>query len=235
MRRALGLLAILAGAAAVAGPATACNEGSYVYAGLAGQTRVAGVGAQITPAEGSFDVLAGHVAGWVGVGGPGEGVHGQDEWLQVGFSSIAGASGHDLYYEVAKPGSAPRYRRLRAGLEPGASARVAVLEMRHRQNWWRVWVNGEAATQPIYLPASDRRWQPIVTAESWDGGASVCNDFGYRFAAIRIAQSAGGMWSPFTAAATIHNRETAVYRAAGGFFASAGTTLRLTAAATPSG
>ena len=29
-----------------------------------------------------------HVAGWVGVGGPGLGPHGEDEWLQVGLATF---------------------------------------------------------------------------------------------------------------------------------------------------
>ena len=229
------MLALLVGAAAVAGPAAACSDGRYVYAGLAGDARVAGVGAQITPSVGSFDVVAGHGAGWVGMGGPGQAAGGGDEWLQVGFSSFPGATGHSLYYEVARPGSAPRYAQLRAGVAPGASARVAVLEMRHRRNWWRVWVDGKPATRPIYLPASDRRWRPIVTAESWDGGSSVCNNFGYRFAAIRVARSAGGMWSRFDGSTTIKARQTVVYRGSGGFLAGGGTLLRRAAAAPSAG
>jgi hypothetical protein len=222
-RRAIGILLCVAAAAVFAGPAAACAGGPYVYAGLAGNARVAGVGARITAAQGAFDVASGHVAGWVGIGGPGQGVGGADEWIQVGFSSFPGVTGHDLYYEVTRPGGAPRYARLKAGLAPGTSARVAVLEMRKRHNWWRVWVNGRAATRPIYLPSSDLRWRPIVTAESWDGGASVCNNFGYRFAAIRITRTAGGIWSPFSATTTIKTRQTAVFRHHGGFLASGGT------------
>jgi hypothetical protein len=230
-RHVVGILSSVAAAAAVAGPAAACDGGPYVYAGLAGDARVAGVGAQITAAPGEFAVSSGHVAGWVGIGGPGQGVGGADEWIQVGFSSFPGATGHDLYYEVARPGSAPRYARLRGDLAPGTSARVAVQEMRSRHNWWRVWVNGNAATQPIYLPASDRRWRPIVTAESWDGGAPICNDFGYRFAAIRITHSAGGIWSPFSATTTIKARQTAVYRGHGGFLARGGSVRAAASAA----
>src|SRR5579884_1778723 len=63
-----------------AGVAEACAGGPYLYAGLAGDRRVAGIGATITPAPAGFDVRAGHVAGWVGVGGPGQGPNGTDEW-----------------------------------------------------------------------------------------------------------------------------------------------------------
>ena len=38
---------------------------------------------------------------------------------------------------------------------------------------------------------------PIATAEAWDGGASVCNRFAYRFDRIEIAHARGGSWHAF--------------------------------------
>ncbi len=35
-------------------------------------------------------VESGHVAGWVGVGGPGQGPGGANEWIQVGLNSLPG-------------------------------------------------------------------------------------------------------------------------------------------------
>ena len=40
-----------------------------------------------------------HVAGWVGVGGPGLGPHGADEWLQVGLATFGDTNEGRLYYE----------------------------------------------------------------------------------------------------------------------------------------
>lgn len=202
--------------------ASACGGGPYVYAGIAGDARVAGVGASITPAANAFAVRAGHVAGWVGLGGPGQGPNGSDEWIQVGFSAFPDWVGNDLYFEVAQPGIAPRYSRIRAGLEAGQQVRVSVLEMRDRRDWWRVWVDGSPASSPIHLPQSSGRWRPIVTAESWDAGQSVCNDFGYRFDGIRVAREAGGRWSPLRETTPIDSSETLLLRSSGGSFVAAG-------------
>jgi hypothetical protein len=205
---------VLFGGAAHA--ARACDGGPYVYAGIAGAAPVAGVGASITPTPNTFDVRAGHVAGWVGVGGPGLGPNGTDEWLQVGFSAFPDWLGNDLYFEVARPGVAPVYSRLRASLQAGQQVRVSVLEVRGRRNWWRVWVNGSPASAPIHLPQSDRRWPPVVTAESWDGGQAVCNGFGYRFDRIRVALQPGGTWSTLSSPRPIDSAPTLLVRRFGG-------------------
>lgn len=206
-----------------AGRAGACTGGPYVYAGIAGSARVAGVGARITPAAvGQFHVLAGHVAGWVGVGGPREGPNGSDEWIQVGFSAFPDWLGNDLYYEVAKPGSPPVYSRVQASVSAGTGVQVSVLEMHGRRNWWRVWVDGRPASGPIYLPASDNRWRPIVTAESWDAQTDACNDFGYQFDGIRITLDPGGLWHPLGAATPIDSEDTIVVRRPGASFVAAG-------------
>src|SRR5205085_468481 len=162
--------------------ARACGTtDGYSYAGLAAPSRAFGIGATVTPV-GPFNILAGHVAGWVGVGGTGEGPNGTDEWLQVGFSGFPSLAGSDLYYELTLPSGRPTYHQIAADLPVGKTTRFAVLEMRNRPSWWRVWVNGSPASQPIYMPGSHDRWAPIATAESWDGGTSgQCNGFLYRF------------------------------------------------------
>jgi hypothetical protein len=230
-----GLLAAAAFAGVSAPSAMACAGGSYVYAGVAGDAPVAGVGASITPLPDDFQVRAGHIAGWVGVGGPGEGPNGTDEWIQVGFSAFPGSVGSDLYYEVARPGSTPVYHRVRAAVTPPAAMRVAVLEMHGRRDWWRVWVDGAPVSAPIYLPASDEQWRPVVTAESWDGGASTCNDFLYQFGSIRIASHPGGTWSPLAATTTISEPTTMVRRRTRDVFDAAGgpTGRRVLAQASP--
>jgi len=191
----------------------------------------------VTSSADGFDVLAGHVAGWVGVGGPGEGPGGHDEWLQVGLATFPLWDGHDVYYELARPGLPPTYHRVGASLVPGLPVRVAVLEMHSRADWWRVWVDGAPASPPIYLPASHGRWRPVVTAESWDGGASSCNAFLYRFAAISVAFHPGGIWSPMAQAGPILSPNTSVaHRAGPGFDAAGGVLgLRALAAFAPAG
>ena len=88
--------------------AVACgNNTGYSYAGIGAPTRGYGISALISPLD-AFDVLNGHVAGWVGVGGPGEGPNGSNEWIQVGYAGFPSITGSDIYYEVAQPGHATR-------------------------------------------------------------------------------------------------------------------------------
>ena len=193
------VLAAAAVLALVAVPqALACGSSGYTYAGLASATNTDGVGAKLTAIRAPA-VKNGHVAGWVGVGGPKEGPNGRDEWIQVGLSAFQGSSESSLYYEVTRAGSLPRYVSVETNLPAGTSKRIAVLEVGGRPNWWRVWVDGRAVSKPIYLPGSDRRWQGIATAESWGGnGRPVCNGFGYRFDNVVVAQHAGGSWQPLS-------------------------------------
>jgi hypothetical protein len=225
MRRArplLGPLAAVAAACVLAPAALACTGGPYVYAGVAGSARVSGVGAALVAASEGFSVQSGHVAGWVGVGGPGQGPQGTDEWIQVGFSAFPSWNGNDLYYEVARPGAAPRYSLIRSAVSSGTRVRVSVLEMRGRRDWWRVWVNGSPASKPIHLPASHRRWRPVVTAESWDAGGAGCNAFAYRFGTIRVAMNPGGAWVPMRGTQPIDSRNTFVVRGSNGDVVAAG-------------
>jgi hypothetical protein len=140
------------------------------------------------------EVAWGHVAGWVGVGGPGMGPNGEDEWIQVGFSGFAG-SGTKLYYEVTRPGAAPEYFEVESEVPVGAARRVAVLEMAFRENWWRVWVDGRPVSQPVFLPGSHGTWTPMATAESWNAGRAACNRFQYRFDGVMVAERPGGAWN----------------------------------------
>src|SRR5258708_30695493 len=82
------LALITVGAALAAAPyALACGSSGYTYAGLASATNIDGVGATLT-AIGAPSVKNGHVAGWVGLGGPHEGPNGRDEWIQVGLNTL---------------------------------------------------------------------------------------------------------------------------------------------------
>lgn len=195
-----GLLVVLLAAAAVGRPeaadaARSCGKAGYAYAGLQSTRRAHGVRATLTALARPF-VESGHVAAWVGVGGPGQGPGGSDEWLQVGLAGLPG-TGTRLYYEVAQPGQTPVYHQLESEVLPGRRVRVALLEMGHRPHHWRIWVDGRFVTEPIHLPGSGARWHPIATAETWDGGRPACNGYGYRFEHLRVATWRGGSWARF--------------------------------------
>jgi hypothetical protein len=191
------LVAVVAAASSSVATAPAqvrCADG-YTYAGRLSATRAHGVRATLT-ALAKPEVSAGHVAAWVGVGGVGEGPNGTDAWIQIGLSAFPD-SGSRLYYEVARPGAPPAYHEIDPDVQTGRRLRVAVLEMGRRPNHWRVWLNGEPVSQPIYLPSSHGRWRPIATAESWAGNGSACNGFSYRFERVRVSAAPGGSWRSF--------------------------------------
>jgi hypothetical protein len=192
-------LAFLAAALvfAAAPAAHACGSSGYSYAGISSRDRVSGVSTTLTALVAPA-VQNGHVAGWVGVGGPGLGPHGSSEWIQVGYSGFPGLRVGSLYYEVALPGSGPRYYEVSSNIHQGSRHRVAVLEVGGRHGWWRVWVDGRAVSHAYYLPGSHGAWRAIATAENWGGGM--------RFDRINVAHHAGGTW----------NRLNAVYRIQGG-------------------
>jgi len=205
--------------------ALACgNNGGYSYAGMGAPTTAYGISALITPLD-AFDIVNGHVAGWVGVGGPGEGPNGTNEWIQIGYSGFPSITGSDIYYEVALPGHYPTYHQVSAGVPVGTLAKVTVLEMYKRPNWWRVWLNHKPVSQPIRLPGSHGRWTPIATAESWDGGTGgTCNTFLYRFRHVTIAHAPGGGWHQLTNGYPIQSATTRIRHLGGpaGFLAAEG-------------
>jgi hypothetical protein len=178
----------------------ACGAGAngsqgYAYAGHQATNIAHGVRATITPAA-TANVASGHVAGWVGVGGPGQGANGQTLWLQVGVASMS-QTPTMVYAEITRGGQDPVFVPLLQDVQVGESHKVAVLEMLGRPNWWRVWLDGEPVTEPILLENSTKRWRPIATAESWTGGREVCNRFAFRFDEVGVASSTGGSWRPF--------------------------------------
>jgi hypothetical protein len=193
-RRLAVLASALALALAGAGQATAGGTcvSSYSYAGLANAGSGHGVKATIT-ALALPQVEWGHVAAWVGVGGPGMGPNGEDAWIQIGFSGFFGSTNR-LYYEITRPGDVPRYTEVEAEVPLGAARRLAVLEMAGKRDWWRVWVDGIPVSEPVHLPGSHGRWTPMATAESWNAGREACNRFDYRFERVMVASVAGGRW-----------------------------------------
>jgi hypothetical protein len=176
--------------AASASPALACARG-YSYAGLYAPSPALGVAASLTMLQPPA-VANGHVAAWVGVGGPGLGPSGTDEWLQVGLASFAGSPDARLYYELALPGQAPSYVELASGIRPGRVVRVGLLELPFAADTWMV-VSPAGLFGPFYLPQSHGVWAPIATAESWTPGGSPCNRYSYRFGDVQLARR-GGSW-----------------------------------------
>ena len=182
---------------AAAGPSGTCTlvgKNGYAYAGHQAGSPGHGVRATITVTR--AEVTAGHVASWVGVGGPGQGAKGGNAWIQVGVATVPGM-GTMLYAEITREGSAPHFVQLEGDVPYGRTHRVAVLEIAGRPGWWRVWVDGEPATGPVPIRGSSGRWSPVATAESWNGGQEACNRFSYRFEGVSVAAAKGGAWRPF--------------------------------------
>jgi len=187
-------IALLAGvtalAAAVLVPAAlACPKG-YSYAGLYSPTKANGIAATISMLDSPAAVgESNHVAGWIGVGGPGLGPHGADEWLQVGLATFGDSNEGRLYYELARPGHAPEYVELATGIVPGIRVRVAVLELQFARDAWIV-VSPAGLAGPFYLPRSHDAWEPVATAESY-AETRRCNRYAYRFGRLELAHPDG--------------------------------------------
>jgi hypothetical protein len=216
-----GLVAGLASVAVFLAPAGAtsgavtCGSGThggagYAYAGLQSDSPGSGVRATITALR-QPEVSAGHAAGWIGVGGPGAGPNGETMWLQTGVAAMPGTP-LMVYAEITRPGRDPAFLPLDTDVAVGESHRLAVLEMNRRPGVWRVWVDGKPVTDPIVLPGSHRRWDPLATAESWNGGVATCNGFRFRFERVGVAQSLGGSWRPFVPGYTFRDRGYSIHQ-----------------------
>jgi hypothetical protein len=204
VKRRLTLVLTAAAIGLAAAPnAFACGSAGYSYAGISSRSSVYGVSATLTSLAAPA-VQNGHVAGWVGVGGPGLGPNGSTEWIQVGYSGFPGLRDGSLYYEVTLPGKAPTYHEVSAAIHPGENHRVGVLEVAQHTDWWRVWVDGHAASKPYYLPGSHGAWRGIATAESWGGGMRACNLYSYRFNRVAVAQQPGGNWKLVSSVDAMH-------------------------------
>jgi hypothetical protein len=192
-------IAALVGASADATAGRAClsgnRDGGYAYAGHQAAQRGHGVRATITLTR-TPSVEAGHVAGWVGVGGPGQGANGEDAWIQAGIASMPDMDPM-LYAEITRAGRAPQFVPIAESVVPGANHDIAVLELADRPGWWRVWVDGRAVTRAVHMRGSSGRWAPIATAESWNAGTAACNSFAFRFERVSVSYGGGGSWRPF--------------------------------------
>jgi hypothetical protein len=198
--RVLSLTAVVAAVALGPGAARALacgNSQGYSYTRIGGSSDAFGISAQITQTS-SFDVLNGHVAGWVMVGGKGEGPLGSNEWLQAGYAAFPGGS-TGIYYEVAQPGRNPSYHEVSTDVAVGTFTEVTVLAIHNRPNLWRVWVNHKPVSDAIRLPGSRDGLTVTAKSESWDGGTGVCNDFSYDFRHVSISRAPGGDWQQLKA------------------------------------
>ena len=212
-------VAALALVASVA-TASACGKNGYSYAGLGAPTRGSGISAVITPL-GPFLIPNGHVAGWVGVGGPGLGPNGTDEWLQIGLSGFPGLYS-DVYYEVTLPNQNPTYHEVVQNPPAGHPYRFAVKET--QPNHWQVWMNGHPVSPSYYLPQSHNAFMPIATAEAWDGGGNngACNDFLYSFQHVKVAKRPGGVFHALTGGYRIKSPKATLDRKGSSFIAAEG-------------
>jgi hypothetical protein len=192
-------VAALVGATTTATAGRAClngaNAAGYSYAGHQSTYSGHGVRATIMLTR-APTIEAGHVAGWVGVGGPGQGANGGDAWIQSGIASMPGL-GTVVYAEITREGQDPEFMVLAEGVTIGRSYKISVLEMSRRKGWWRIWLDGAAVTGPVRLRGSSGSWAPIATAESWNGRSAACNSFGFRFERVSVSYGGGGSWRPF--------------------------------------
>jgi hypothetical protein len=197
------------------------GAGGYSYAGHQATHAGHGVRATITMTR-APSVEAGHVAGWVGLGGPEQGANGEDAWIQAGITSMPGLDPM-IYVEIVRSGRAPEFMLIEEGVAPGRPHELAVLEMAGRRDWWRAWVDGQAVTDPVRIAGSSGRWAPIATAETWNSGTGTCNAFAFRFERVSVSYGGGGSWRPFVSGHRFQNganvlRDLATARAQSGVY-----------------
>ena len=111
-----------------------------------------------------------------------------------------------IYAEITRGGAAPQFILVEEGVAVGRPHKLAVLEMAGRPGWWRVWVDGQAVTDPVRMRGSSGRWAPIATAESWNAGTPACNAFGFRFERVSVSYGGGGSWRPFVPGSPLPRR-----------------------------
>lgn len=196
---------------------TACRAG-YSYVGAVSPVAAAGVSARIRlsslPA-----VSSGHIAAWVGVGSPKAGPGGTSEWLQTGIADIEGETSH-LYYEVWRPGDlGATYVELGA-VRVGDAHTFTVRELAGRSDVWVAEIDGTRVSRPVTLPGSHDAFEPVVTAENWDGGTTgACNSYDFDFAEVSMRAEPGRTWQPFALTRLLRDPAYALAVRARGFTA----------------
>jgi hypothetical protein len=207
---------------------------NYDYAGEQQGSAASGIRVDLTNIGTPGVAAGGHVAGWVGVGGPGQGPNGTDEWVQVGYAGFTGGN-TQLYYEVTQPGLPPKYHQVDASVSPNAKNVVTVSEVTN--DAWQVAVNGRAVSPAIALPDSHGRFPPQAIGETWNGGTTVCNAYAYGFGDVQVAATPGGAWGVGTTGPRWQNKQQQLVPTAANSFVTrsaadaAETTARATAAA----
>lgn len=190
------LAPVAAGAAQATHRAAKTCWSGYSYNGVQSPTRAYGISTTLTLASRSV-VEVGHVAAWVGVGGAGMGPGGSDEWIQAGIAHDAG--GQDvLYYEYKRPSDAKATYTTLQLANPGQPHSFVVYERAAQRDSWSVIVDGVKISPPVSLPGSHGLFQPVATAENWDGGvAGTCNQYGFAFSNLAVRSEYKGTWEPF--------------------------------------
>jgi hypothetical protein len=199
----------------------ACD--GYSYAGVQDARAASGIRATLVQVA-TPSVARGHVAAWIGVGGPGQGAGGRDEWIQIGLNALSDGVSR-LYFETDRSGPGPRYEELATDVAVGARYEVTVLELHSRPGWWQVWLNGAPVSDPVELPGSSR-WRPMAVAESWVGGKHACNTFAYRFENVAVALRSSGGWSALVAGYRFHDPGYRMHSEPGRTFLISSTTNR---------
>lgn len=195
--------------------------GGYSYAGV--QDARAATGIRATLVQVAIPRVArGHVAAWIGVGGPGQGAGGRDEWIQIGLNALSDGVSR-LYFEIDRPGPGPSYQELSSDVAVGSRYEVTVLELASRPGWWQVRLNGAPVSEPVELPGSSR-WRPMAVAESWVGGRHACNTFAYRFENVAVALRSSGAWSTLVDGYRFHDPGYRMRRETGRTFLISSTT-----------
>ena len=197
------LAGALATACLFAAPALAdiCGNPGYSYAGVLSAKRTAGVSAVIT-APVAPTVESGNVSGWVGVGRAA--VPGKRGMLRAGL--LAGADGHiRIYYEMRRPTG--WIRHLGPAVQAGESHRLRVARVPNHKKRWKIVIDGRFVNS-FRMSNQPRKFRAMATAESWDGGTSVCNRFHYSFGAVRVKKH--GHWQRLASPAVIEDPGYAV-------------------------
>jgi hypothetical protein len=165
----------------------------YGYAGLQSATATSGVRANLRVVK-KPTVHAGHVAGWIGIGGTGMGPGGVAQWLQAGYSAFPDGS-LQIYYEVTLPGKAPAYHLLKSKAAPGETHLISILEVSGKNGRWRVWLGSSAVSPAYYLEGSHGKYAPQGIGESWSPHSTACNTYDWLFDDLEVAMHPGGSWT----------------------------------------
>jgi hypothetical protein len=192
-------VATLAAACALAAPASsatngtrACTTAGYSYAGIETLAPARGLSTRLTVSR-AARVTSGHVAAWIGVGGG-------DAWLQIGVSAV-GDGTMELYYEVMTPGTPTAYTSLGA-VAAGDSHLLTVLET--APDTWALRLDGAAVSPAFSFPGSHGTWSPTATTESYDGGLTGCNAYGFQFSDLK-SSPALQVWQPLGRVRSFHD------------------------------